>query len=352
LPSQLPGGAFVLPPGTLSPLQTSPYPVAFTNPADGLPVWRIPGSGANPLDPNDDSVLRGPAALHAALAAKFGLKVTPGRSFWEYPEDMEIYGLSAATNIAGWSVSAEASLQRNIPAQVNGNDLLNSLLSFVGPNAEAGKAAALLGVDGYAKGYKLFTKRQLQLNTVKSFSNVFGAETVLLVAEVGAQSNSVPDYTLGGVRYGRGFMFGFGSNEQLALNPATALTGGNTCSPTLVNAPIPITSPVYNPQPNGCRNDGYVTDFSWGYRLRLSMDYNNVFNSGITVTPSVFWLQDVEGVSIDSTFNEGRQQLGLGLKFNLNKKYTLEGNYVTYANADFDPLGDRDYYSLSASVTF
>jgi hypothetical protein len=169
---------------------------------------------------------------------------------------------------------------------------------------------------------------------------------------VGAQSNDVPDYTLGTVRYGRGFMFGFGSNEQLALNPATALTGGNTCSPTLVNAPIPIPNPVYNPQPHGCRNDGYVTDFSWGYRVRLSMDYNSVFNTGVTVTPSVFWLQDVDGVSMDSTFNEGREQLGLGLKFNLNKKYTLEANYVTYANADFDPLGDRDYYSVSASVTF
>jgi hypothetical protein len=55
---------------------------------------------------------------------------------------------------------------------------------------------------------------------------------------------------------------------------------------------------------------------------------------------------------MDPTFNEGREQLGLGLKFNLNKKYTLEANYVTYADADFDPLGDRDYYSVSASVTF
>ena len=115
---------------------------------------------------------------------------------------------------------------------------------------------------------------------------------------------------------------------------------------------MPIPSPVFNPQPNGCRNDGYVTDDSWGYRIRLSADYNNVFDSGVTVTPSVFWAHDVDGVSMDPTFIEDRQVLGLGLRFNYNKRYNLEMNYVDYADADFDPLFDRDYYSVSASVTF
>ncbi len=221
LPTELPGGAWVLPPGTLSPLQTSPYPVAFMS--AGLPVWRVPGSGANPLDPNDDTVLRGPAAAHAALGAKLGVPVTPGRSFWEYPEDLQIFGLSAATNIMSWSVSAELSYQEDIPVQVNGNDLLNGLLSFVGPNAKEGLAAAQQGAGGYARGYDLFVKRQFQVNAVKTYSNVLGAENVLFVGEVGAQSNNVPDYTKGHVRYGRGFMFGFGSNQQLAQNPAPRL---------------------------------------------------------------------------------------------------------------------------------
>jgi len=66
----------------------------------------------------------------------------------------------------------------------------------------------------------------------------------------------------------------------------------------------------------------------------------------------VFWSDDVEGVSMDSTFNEGRQTLGLGLKFNYNKKYTLDVNYVNYANGTYDPTFDRDYYSVAASVTF
>jgi hypothetical protein len=82
------------------------------------------------------------------------------------------------------------------------------------------------------------------------------------------------------------------------------------------------------------------------------MDYNNVMDSGVTMTPSVFWLDDVEGVSMDSTFNEDRQNLGLGLKFVYNKNYTLDLNYVDYSDDNFDPSFDRDYYSASVSVTF
>ena len=77
-----------------------------------------------------------------------------------------------------------------------------------------------------------------------------------------------------------------------------------------------------------------------------------MFSTGIGVTPSVFWSDDVNGVSMDPTFNEGRSTLGLGLKFDLAKKYVLDFNYVSYANKTFDPLFDRDYYSASFSVTF
>ncbi len=295
--------------------------------------------------------------IHKFLAAQAGIQIESGKSFWEYPEDIQIYGVSAATNLFGWSTSAEVSYQKDVPAQVNGNDLVTSLLVGLGPNQAEGLAAYLGGAGTYLKGYDTFDKWQYQLNTVKTFSNILGAENVLIVAEIGAQDvPDMKDYTKGGVRYGRGFMWGNGSSPALAAQ--NALTGGNTCSPTLVGAPVPIASPVYNPSPMGCRNKGYVTDFSWGYRIRASMDYNNVLNSGFTLTPSIFWADDVEGVSIDPAFNEGRQTLGIGLKATYNKKWAIEANYVSYANASvdgtdtYDPLFDRDYYSVAASVTF
>ena len=47
-----------------------------------------------------------------------------------------------------------------------------------------------------------------------------------------------------------------------------------------------------------------------------------------------------------------RETLGLGLKFNYNKQYVFDLNYVQYSNNTFVPLFDRDYYSASFSVTF
>ena len=172
----------------------------------------------------------------------------------------------------------------------------------------------------------------------------------------------MPDYTKGGIRYGRGFMYGTGSGPDYGPPMRTSRKAslgsarraqGDLCSPTFVGR-CRCLSPnaLYNPQPNGCRNDGYVTDVAWGYRLRVSADYNNVMDSGVTVTPSVFWAHDVEGVSMDPTFIEDRMTLGLGVKFNYNKKYVLDVNYVSYDNDEFDPLFDRDYYSAAVSVTF
>jgi hypothetical protein len=312
-----------------------------------LPFWRL----------TPTATIRNPAPVHAALIAQAtggAVQVNPGRSYWEYPEDIQIYGLTAATNLFGWSVSAEASHQIDVPVQVNGNDLLQSLLTFLGPNGEEGVAAALQGDGGYLRGYDLFDKTQFQVNTVKTFSNIIGAENLVFIGEVGFQWNDVPDFQ-DSVRYGRGFMFGVGSNPftdaQLAARGVTTEDGTCSLAATAFGVAT-ILNPTYNPAPNGCKNDGYVTDHSWGYRLRVSADYNNVFDSGVTVTPSVFWAHDVDGVSMDPTFIEDRQTLGLGLRFNYNKKYTLEFNYVDYAAADFDPLQDRDYYSVSASVTF
>ena len=56
-------------------------------------------------------------------------------SYWEYPEDIQIFGLTTASNIAGWSVSSELSYTKDQPVQINGNDLLIGGFLLIGPNA-------------------------------------------------------------------------------------------------------------------------------------------------------------------------------------------------------------------------
>ncbi|MGB7904199.1 MAG: DUF1302 domain-containing protein [Steroidobacteraceae bacterium] len=301
------------------------------------------------------------AAVEGYLAA-VGLptNLESGKGFWEYPEDIQIYGISAATNILSWSASAELSYQVDVPVMANGNDLIGAGIFGIGPYRERAREIQAQSEGAYLIGHDRFNKTQFQVNAVKTFSNVLGAESLLVVGEIGSQWNNVPDYTKGGIRYGRGFMFGTASGPDYALDPTSPsglddlafATAGDFCSPTYSGLPVPAANRFYNAQPNGCRNDGFVTDVAWGYRLRVSADYNNVMDSGVTVTPSVFWAHDVEGISMDPTFIEDRMTLGLGLKFNYNKKYVLDVNYVSYDNDNFDPLFDRDYYSAAVSVTF
>ena len=248
-------------------------------------------------------------------------------------------------------MSSELSYTKDQPVQINGNDLLLGGFLLVGPNAADSKKTYAQGTGGYLQGFDYFDKTQFQVNALKTYSNILGAENMLIIGEIGAQWNNVPDYTAGAVRYGRAFAWGYGSSPAYAATvPPTA---GTTCSPTFAGLPVPVPAgTLYNPSPRGCKNDGYVTDFAWGYRLRVSMDYNNVFNTGVTMTPNVFWSQDVEGVSMDPAFIEDRSALNLGLRFNYNKRYQVDMNWVQFWNSGYDPLQDRDYYSASISMTF
>ncbi|MGL6224713.1 MAG: DUF1302 family protein, partial [Steroidobacteraceae bacterium] len=307
------------------PIKTPGLPFPIFNPAAnaGLGGWFSAVAGGVP-----QYSFLSPADFHRTLAAAGGTPISVAGGFWEYPEDIQIYGLTAATTLAGWSVAAEASYQKDVPVQINGNDLLQAALLGAGPYGAAGRAAVLQGAGTELPGYEQFDKTQFQANAVKSFSNVLGASSLLLVGEIGVQSNDVPDFEqAGNLRFGRAFIYGNG-----ILPGATA--------------------PSTNPQPDGRRNDGYVTDLAWGYRVRARLDYDGLSGGALRLSPSLVWNHDVDGVAMDGQFIEGRQTLGAGLGFNWSKKYTVDLNYTWFADSAFNPLMDRDYFSVSAGVNF
>lgn len=268
--------------------------------------------------------------------------ISPFGIFWEYPEDIKIYGASLSGNLMGWSVAAELSHHRGVPVQIDGNDLLNSGLAaggLVAPGASLpygpygeGAVAARAG-NGYQTGFTRANKTQLQFNTIKVGRGILNAQQYLLIGEVGFQWNDL-DLGSNDLRYNRGFVFGPGPDARY-----DALDGAN-CGLRNINR-------------EGCSNDGYVTRFAWGYRLRGELTYNNVGGSGIAITPSVFWSHDVKGWSADSQFAENRMALGVGAKFSYDKKYTLDLSITEFnRNAKYDPLRDRGFYSAAFSVSF
>lgn len=276
-----------------------------------------------------------------------GLPVINGT--WEYPEDIKAWGISASTNIFGWSVAGEFNQRRGMPVQIDGNDLLFAGLAAggaLGPSAAFGPYGAtgmqvsrLNGGDGYLKGYTRANVSQVQMNAVKAGNHLLGGDQYLFVAEAAYQWNNLPDYKSDptALRYGRGFVFGPGSSP---------LYGGNTCQ-----LPSPLGGTL-NTTSAGCANDGYVSKNAWGYRMKLDVTYNDIFY-GVAVTPSVYWSHDVKGYSADGQFNEGRQALGLAVKFSYAKKYSLDIGATSFnRNAKYDPLRDRDFYYATANISF
>jgi hypothetical protein len=251
------------------------------------------------------------------------------KSFWEYPENIKIYGISAATNIMGWSTGWELSFQKDVPVQFNGNDMLQVAASGAGALGGVIKARGTQRGQEF-QGFERFNKTQFQVNGVYLLPAMLGASNGLAIAETAFQWNNIPKSNgTTEARYGRAFIFG----------------GGNGC--------LTPGASGYNPQLDGCKNEGYINDFAWGYRIKASLDYAGIFDSSWTMTPSLFWAHDVKGYSMDSQFNEGSKTTGLGLKFSLNKVHTVELNYTNYANsATYNMFRDRDNYSATYSYTF
>jgi len=143
--------------------------------------------------------------------------------------------------------------------------------------------------------------------------------------EFGAKSvYDLPDQNVR--RYGRIDVFGLG--------PV-----GGVCTP---GAP-----------PYQCSLNGYVSSFAWGYRLTSSLQYENLFMPGMTVTPTIGLSQDVRGWSYDGVFSEGRVLLNLKLRAEYGKKYFAEVAWnPALTVGTYDALSDRQVVSLAVGMKF
>ncbi|MFW5927344.1 MAG: DUF1302 domain-containing protein [Wenzhouxiangella sp.] len=262
-------------------------------------------------------------------------EVSSGRVRVEYPEDINLWGLSFNTMIpGGWSLGGEVTYRNNLPIQLDDVELLFAGLSPLNSliPEEANRFRSQLGsyeAGEFIPGYERRRVSQAQA----TFTNVFGpgnplnADQVVVVGEIGATHVwNLPDWDT--MRFeGPGTDTGGGPSRQ---------TGGNLRNPVTTT-------------------DGYVTSFSWGYRLVVAPTYNAIFDSGWNMTPRLAFNHDVTGVSPGpgGNFIEGRKQVTLGLGFNYQSRWSLDFSYTNFFGAGKNNLlGDRDFVSASVSYSF
>lgn len=255
---------------------------------------------------------------NAVLAA--GAQVTADSHYYTvYEEDLQMIGLSFASNVGSMALSGEVNHKLNLPVQINGPSMVSALLGVhVSDNIEGNEnqidllvAAAEEGAD--IKGFREFDVSQVQLTATQFFDRILGASRLTFVGEAALTYVHGFDESESAIKFGRPGTFG---------------------------------------HPDETLNDGFVTESSWGYKALISLEYNNAF-SGVNLQPSISWSEDVKGYSPHAgTFKEGQQSLGLSINAHYLSIYNASISYTQYQGGKYSLLSDRDFASVSLGVQF
>ena len=259
--------------------------------------------------------------------------------FVEYPEDIQLYGLSFNTTVGDYSIQGEYSYKVDQPLQVDDIELLLTGLgaaSQINPNA----GAALGGQ--YIRGWRRYDVSQGDLGFTALFppNRFFGYDQVLVVGEAGMA-----------------YVHGMPSAQELAFeapgtytpNPGTAALNGPG-TPAYASISGAPTTPYGR----------YATPFSWGYKLIARFTYNNVFNM-FTVEPTLRFDHDVDGTTPTpiTNFVEDRKSVHVSLGVTYLQAWQGEIGYTTYFGATSSGglggrnlLADRDYVEAILKYSF
>lgn len=262
---------------------------------------------------------------------------TPGGYFLEYPEDIRLYGASFQTDVAGASVAGELSYRPNMPLQINTGDMSRTALASAlkGPTNDDNTHRGLAGVSpgSTISGYERKEFWQASLSAVHFVDRVMAADRLSLVGEIGANYIAGISNSNGKTKFGRDALFG----QSPDIN--------GRCS-HLHETPPADRSPKAS---SWCENDGYFTSFSWGYRLRASLEYSNVI-AGINLTPNLAFSHDVEGYS--PNFTENAKSVSIGVNADYGNKYNASLSYTNFFDGKYNTLVDRDFAAVSVGMSF
>ncbi len=288
----------------------------------------------------------------------------------EYPEDIEIYGLSFNTTIFGWGVQADFSYRPDAPFQVDTDSLtisgawLGCSIAVSAPAAStflAGSAGVTTireadgagvtpqcapnsGIGQKISGVLYNEMFTTNIGTTATFTqsewwvDALGGDLAIFVTEVGIVH--VPDVeetndavltpsAVNGVRAAQ--------YQNTGCNGSTLGLGG------LLG--------LDGKTPDQCR----PTDSSMGLVLLASMDYNNAFNTGWVLSPRIAYSYDFWGTTPApyGNFLEDRQSLNLGVTGTLNNNMRLGASYTNFFGGHINNKSkDQDFASITASYTF
>ena len=279
------------------------------------------------------------------------------RYMFEYPEDIQLFGVSFNTEIGatGISLQGEVSYRRDVPLQVDDIELLVAGLTpsrpalgnigvipvvdtngdgvpDMGNPAWQGRSMTQLGsqdFNSYVQGYRHFEVWQPQFTVTKLFGPTLGASQWVLVGE--AAATVVPDLP---------------SKDVLRFDgPGTALSGDPL-------APAILAGQGHAPYSESA--DAFADDFSWGYRLAARIDYMDVIG-GVNLSPAIVFAHDVDGNTPLplGNFLHDRKSVTVGVTATYQNSWQGAIKYTEFfGNEDYNLMHDRDFLQAMVQYSF
>jgi hypothetical protein len=274
---------------------------------------------------------------HSRVPLISGISVTgqapnTGSYFTEYPEDIHLFGLSFNSQLeaSGIALQGELSYRPNQPFQVDDVELLFAGLSPLNvllpqPYLRFISQLGQYGPGEEIRGYERHKIAQLQFTGTKVFGpgNWLNSDQLALVGEVGFTNVDLPD--------------------NLRFNGDGTDTGGG---------PDVNTGSGRNPI---TQVGGFPTRFSWGYRLAMRADYNNLWGTPVNLSPRIAFNHDVNGTSPGpgGNFLEGRKSVTVGAEANYLSQWVFDIAYTNFfGGGSYNLIHDRDFVQIAARYSF
>jgi hypothetical protein len=274
------------------------------------------------------------------------------RYFTEYPEDIQLFGVSFNTQLGttGVALQGEVSFRKDVPLQFDDVEVLFAALTpfeaaalgLQGVPMPAACAAPVttlarcgqlgaFGVDEVVQGWDLFDVWQGQVTATRAFPPMLGASQLVAVVEAGyTHVDGMPSKTDGGPN-GRGLRFN---------GPGTSVSG----NPELAGRHFGEIEPL----------DRFADENSWGYRMALRLDYLGLIGAW-NLSPRFVWSQDVDGTTPGpgGNFVDGRRGATFGVLASYQSKLEFDLSYTTFDGAGrYNELGDRDFLAATVKYSF
>ncbi|MGQ0622185.1 MAG: DUF1302 domain-containing protein [Panacagrimonas sp.] len=252
--------------------------------------------------------------------------------FIEYPEDIQLYGLSFNTaGPVGLALQGEYSYKVDQPLQIDDVELL---LAGLGVPSQVNRQLGGASGQQYIRGWRRHDVSQLNL----SITRLFGPSSWLR-----------NDQLLFGLEAAGMYVHDLPDSDRLRYEgPGTFTPGFDPATDG------PFRAALLASQNLPAQDGGYATQFSWGYKLFLRGEYNNVFGR-YKLNPQLRFEHDVSGVSPAPIINFYRQRkLAVpSLIVSFGEAWTGEvGFTVHFDGGARNQISDRDTVDFNLKYFF